>query len=318
MHERPSLVSIENSLSPLRISPYINCAITCFLLFGCGTDPVEKILEENATIAQQNVVETGITLPAKTEPDYPKVKIEELDHSQEFFKEQHTTSFSYLPRKNWTSFTATKDGLLTKLLLYGKANLLESPHYGLSMSGFVREKNPDTGPKFGKWNLSRDEIVEQLASQGLGPREDGWLTIRIRGTVPQRAGTKYFVVCDRITENKAWFGEFAFAEEDPYEFGRHWLNPKHDLVLRTYVGKTEEQLKLIQVANQDEPKGLLQDEFPPEPISQNAREAPLPYDQGNTFAPGNASTKKNPLPSPNEGNQTKKKSMFDRLFRNKN
>ena len=318
MHERPSLVSIENSLSPLRISPYINCAITCFLLFGCGTDPVEKTPEENATIAQQNVVENGITLPAKTEPDYPKVKIEELDHSQEFFKEQHTTSFSYLPRKNWTSFTATKDGLLTKLLLYGKANLLESPHYGLSMSGFVREKNPDTGPKFGKWNLSRDEIVEQLASQGLGPREDGWLTIRIRGTVPQRAGTKYFVVCDRITENKAWFGEFAFAEEDPYEFGRHWLNPKHDLVLRTYVGKTEEQLKLIQVANQDEPKGLLQDEFPPEPISQNAREAPLPYDQGNTFTPGNASTKKNPLPSPNEGNQTKKKSMFDRLFRNKN
>ncbi|MEC8420258.1 MAG: hypothetical protein VXZ32_03960 [Verrucomicrobiota bacterium] len=302
----------------MRISPYINCAITCFLLFGCGTDPVEKIPEENATIAQQNVVETGITLPAKAEPDYPKVKIEELDHSQEFFKEQHTTSFSYLPRKNWTSFTATKDGLLTKLLLYGKANLLESPHYGLSMSGFVREKNPDTGPKFGKWNLSRDEIVEQLASQGLGPREDGWLTIRIRGTVPQRAGTKYFVVCDRITENKAWFGEFAFAEEDPYEFGRHWLNPKHDLVLRTYVGKTEEQLKLIQVANQDEPKGLLQDEFPPEPISQNAREAPLPYDQGNTFTPGNASTKKNPLPSPNEGNQTKKKSMFDRLFRNKN
>lgn len=318
MHERPSLVSIENSLSPLRISPYINCAITCFLLFGCGTDPVEKTPEENATIAQQNVVETGITLPAKTEPDYPKVKIEELDHSQEFFKEQHTTSFSYLPRKNWTSFTATKDGLLTKLLLYGKANLLESPHYGLSMSGFVREKNPDTGPKFGKWNLSRDEIVEQLASQGLGPREDGWLTIRIRGTVPQRAGTKYFVVCDRITENKAWFGEFAFAEEDPYEFGRHWLNPKHDLVLRTYVGKTEEQLKLIQVANQDEPKGLLQDEFPPEPISQNAREAPLPYNQGNTFTPSNASTEKNPLSSPNEGNQTKKKSMFDRLFRNKN
>ena len=279
---------------------------------------MEKTPEENAKIAQPNVVETGITLPTKAEPDYPKVKIEELDHSQEFFKEQHTTSFSYLPRKNWTSFTATKDGLLTKLLLYGKANLLESPHYGLSMSGFVREKNPDTGPKFGKWNLSRDEIVEQLASQGLGPREDGWLTIRIRGIVPQRAGTKYFVVCDRITENKAWFGEFAFAEEDPYEFGRHWLNPKHDLVLRTYVGKTEEQLKLIQVADQDEPKGLLQDEFPPEPISQNAREAPLPYNQGNTSTPSNALTEKNPLPSPNEGNQTKKKSMFDRLFRNKN
>jgi hypothetical protein len=263
-------------------------------------------------------VEDEITTPAEAELDYPKVKIEELDHSQEFFKEQHTTSFSYLPRKNWTSFTATKDGLLTKILLYGKANLLESPHYGLSMSGFVREKKPDTGPKFGKWSLSRDEIVEQLASQGLGPREDGWLTIRIRGNVPQRVGTKYFLVCDQITENKAWFGEFAFAEEDPYEFGRHWLNPKHDLVLRTYVGKTEEQLKLIQIADQDEPKDLRKDEFLPEPISQNAREAPLPYIQENISSPDNALNGKNTQSSPSEGNQTKKKSMFDRLFKNKN
>jgi hypothetical protein len=292
--------------------------MTCILFFGCGTDPVEKSPEVNATIAQPNVVEAEITAPAEAELDYPKVKIEELDHSQEFFKEQHTTSFSYLPRKNWTSFTASKDGLLTKILLYGKANLLESPHYGLSMSGFVREKKPDTGPKFGKWSLSRDEIVEQLASQGLGPREDGWLTIRIRGNVPQRVGTKYFLVCDQITENKAWFGEFAFAEEDPYEFGRHWLNPKHDLVLRTYVGKTEEQLKLIQIADQDEPKDLRKDEFLPEPISQNAREAPLPYIQENISSPDNALNGKKTQSSPSEGNQTKKKSMFDRLFKNKN
>ena len=292
--------------------------MTCILFFGCGTDPVEKSPEENATIAQPNVVEDEITTPAEAELDYPKVKIEELDHSQEFFKEQHTTSFSYLPRKNWTSFTASKDGLLTKILLYGKANLLESPHYGLSMSGFVREKKPDTGPKFGKWSLSRDEIIEQLASQGLGPREDGWLTIRIRGNVPQRVGTKYFLVCDQITENKAWFGEFAFAEEDPYEFGRHWLNPKHDLVLRTYVGKTEEQLKLIQIADQDEPKDLRKDEFLPEPISQNAREAPLPYIQENISSPDNALNGKKTQSSPSEGNQTKKKSMFDRLFKNKN
>ena len=279
---------------------------------------MEKSPEENATIAQPNVVEAEITTPTEAELDYPKVKIEELDHSQEFFKEQHTTSFSYLPRKIWTSFTASKDGLLTKILLYGKANLLESPHYGLSMSGFVREKKPDTGPKFGKWSLSRDEIVEQLASQGLGPREDGWLTIRIRGNVPQRVGTKYFLVCDQITENKAWFGEFAFAEEDPYEFGRHWLNPKHDLVLRTYVGKTEGRLKLIQIADQDEHKDLRKDEFLPEPISQNAREAPLPYIQENISSPDNALNGKKTQSSPSEGNQTKKKSMFDRLFKNKN
>jgi len=44
---------------------------------------VEKTPEENATIAQPNVEEARLTLPAEAEPDYPKVKIEELDHSQE-------------------------------------------------------------------------------------------------------------------------------------------------------------------------------------------------------------------------------------------
>ena len=163
-------------------------------------------------------------IATEIELDFPKVSVELLDHSQEFYKEQHTTSFSYVPKKNWTSFTASKNGLLTKVLLFGKANLLESPHYGLSMSGFVRAKNPDSGPKYGKWILSRNEIVEQLASQGLGPRESGWLTIRMRGEIPQKVGTLYFLVCDKITENKAWFGEFAFAEANPYEFGSHWLN----------------------------------------------------------------------------------------------
>ena len=89
-------------------------------------------------------------------------------------------------------------------------------------------------------------------------------------------------------------------------------------MLRTYVGKTEEQLKLIQIADQDEPKDLRKDEFLPEPISQNAREAPLPYIQENISSPDNALNGKNTQSSPSEGNQTKKKSMFDRLFKNKN
>ena len=49
--------------------------------------------------------------------NYPKVYIEEFDQSQEFFKEQHETSFSYVTKKNWFSYTAQKDGILTKILL---------------------------------------------------------------------------------------------------------------------------------------------------------------------------------------------------------
>ena len=35
------------------------------------------------------------------------------------------------------------------------------------MSGFVRADNPDSGPKYGEWSISREEIVNQLALQGL-------------------------------------------------------------------------------------------------------------------------------------------------------
>ena len=67
------------------------------------------------------------------------------------------------------------------------------------------------------------------------------------GEVPQNIGTRYFLVCDKITENKSWFGEFSFGEANPYEFGSHWLNKEHDLVMRTYVGKTDEQIKALQI-----------------------------------------------------------------------
>ena len=80
---------------------------------------------------KEDSTELKSTLSSKL--GFPHVRVEELDHSQEFFKEQHTTSFSYVPRKNWTSFTASKNGLLNKILLFGKANLIDSPHYGLSL-----------------------------------------------------------------------------------------------------------------------------------------------------------------------------------------
>ena len=260
-------------------------------------------------------------IATEIELDFPKVSVELLDHSQEFYKEQHTTSFSYVPKKNWTSFTASKNGLLTKVLLFGKANLLESPHYGLSMSGFVRANNPNSGPKYGKWILSRNEIVEQLASQGLGPRESGWLTIRMRGEIPQKVGTLYFLVCDKITENKAWFGEFAFAEANPYEFGSHWLNKQHDLVLRTYVGKTDEQLKSIQLDESSSKVNKAQDESLPLPISQELRDLNIPQNPS-TLQSDNISPKEfdnqsgDSLKVRDDSNKSEKKSMFERLFKN--
>ena len=125
--------------------------------------------------------------------------------------------------------------------------MIDSPHYGLSMSGFVRANKPDSGPKYGRWSLSRDEIVSQLALQGLGERESGWLTIRIREKFHKKWELAIFLSVIKSTENKAWFGEFSFAEANPYEFGSHWLNKEHDLVMRTYVGKTDEQIKSLQV-----------------------------------------------------------------------
>ena len=173
--------------------------------------------------------------------NYPKVYIEEFDQSQEFFKEQHETSFSYVTKKNWFSYTAQKDGILTKILLFGKPNFKPSDHYGDSMHGFIREGNPSTGPKYGEWDLTRDDIINQIANQGLSERDAGWITIRMRGEIPQVAGKTYFFVCNKITGNKPWFGAFAFGEGNPYKSGRFWLHKEHDLVFRTYVGKTPEQ-----------------------------------------------------------------------------
>ena len=287
----------------------------------------KTVADEDTTDSKDLSISDEVISTTTPNLEFPKVRVEELDHSQEFFKEQHTTSFSYVPRKNWTSFTASKNGILTKVLLYGKANLLDSPHYGLSMSGFVRAGNPDSGPKYGRWILTREDIVSQLASQGLGEREAGWLTIRMLGQIPQKVGTRYFLVCDKITENKAWFGEFAFAEANPYEFGSHWLNKDHDLVMRTYVGKTDEQIKALQVepTNNVVPKS---DESLPSPVSQNPSRTIIAPP---TITPQPPAKPQLTVPTPpvviekvdsndtlsevKEDNRTQKKSLFDRLFK---
>ena len=203
-------------------------------MFACSETPPNKpepIGEEPKPEESPKVTEKDSTLTK------PLVHIEELDQFQDYYKEQHTTSFSHVRNKNWFSFRAGKEGLLTKILLYGKPTVRVTAYYGNSMSGFIREGNPSTGPKYGAWKLSRDDILDQLAAQSLTENDSGWITINMLGEIPQEIGKTYFLVCEEIDE-KSWFGDFAFGEGNPYPHGRIWFNPDHDLVFRTYVGRT--------------------------------------------------------------------------------
>jgi len=216
------------------------CLSWLFLLaFSCSDD---KSGPEEAASLPPTVEKKPELADLPTKP-LPVVYIEELDQYQEYFKEQHETSFSHVAKKNWSSYTAGKDGILTKVLLFGKPNYMISEHYGSSMSGFIRADNPDSGPKYGEWSLTRDDIINQLAVQGLTEIDQGWITLQMRGEIPQQKGRMYFIVCDQIGNKRSWFGAFAFAEGNTYKKGRFWLHPEHDLVFRTYVGKTADQLE---------------------------------------------------------------------------
>lgn len=290
-------------------------------IVGCSGDTVQTPAEKQDP-AQKNT-STSTTAEEKS-LEFPIVYVEELDQFQEYYKDQHTTSFSHVPSKNWFSFTAGKDGVLTKILLFGKANVLPNEYYGFSMSGFIREGNPSTGPKYGAWKLSRDDILNQLAAQSLTERESGWITIRMRGTIPQEMGQTYFLVCDRIDE-KSWFGDFAFGEGNPYKAGRNWLNSEHDLVFRTYVGKTQDQIEKQQMIRKlKELKSIKQKENepsppPPAPIPLTPRlpdpstfeKQPPAKESTPPPAPPRAGTLINPvLPDQNATD----KSLFNRLY----
>ena len=123
------------------------------------------------------------------------------------------------------------------------------------MHGFIREGNPSTGPKYGEI-ITRDDIINQIANYGLAERDAGWITIRMRGEIPQVAGKTYFFVCNKITGNKPWFGAFAFGEGNPYKSGRFRLHKEHDLVFRTYVGKTPEQTTIEEQKTSVDETGL--------------------------------------------------------------
>ncbi len=347
LHECLSIVCIVSIPFALALKIFLKKTFTFPIFFFYLSCTVEENKEKNED--QPTVQTSGLSTQdslIEEKLDYPDVYIEELDQSQEFFKEQHETSFSHVSNKNWFSFTAQKDGILTKILLYGKPNFKPSDHYGDSMEGFIRESNPNSGPKFGEWDLSRDDIVNQIASQGLTERDPGWITIRMRGKIPQIAGKTYFLICNKITGGKPWFGAFAFGEGNPYKPGRFWLHQDHDLVFRSYVGKTPDQVENEQKNNQ-----ILQDLNLEKkvqnnnadlsisiPVSQSTASPviipkvepdskiepevkdtlPTEYD---SFDNNSSEPQKLNLLSPTEmqtedSNQSKKKSLFNRLFKN--
>ena len=264
--------------------------LSTFFTFSCSdnTPSPEDKTELPSPLEKKTEVSKKDTQPE------PVVYVEELDQYQEYFKEQHETSFSHVSKKNWSSFTAGKNGILTKVMLFGKPNYTISAHYGSSMSGFIRADNPNTGPKYGAWSISREEIVNQLALQGLTETDRGWITLQMKGEIPQQKGRLYFIVCDYIADNRGWFGAFAFAEANSYKPGRFWLHPEHDLVFRTYIGKTAHQLDkeqrgeplfdsdtasivpdnvipdtpkpMIELSNNFQPTSIIKDDSP-EPIS---------------------------------------------------
>ena len=57
-------------------------------------------------------------------------------------------------KRNRMSYTAGKDGILTKILLFGKPNYTISEHYGSSISGFIRADNPDNRPQVWRMELN--------------------------------------------------------------------------------------------------------------------------------------------------------------------
>ena len=207
--------------------------LTCAILViaaGCGEKKGDRSGPEGSN-SKSGSVKKGATFGASgSHPD-------EIDQVQEVLKDQHDTSFSHEKNRNWSSFTAGMKGFLTRVELYGKPHTPMTTLYGDEMIGTVRLGSP-TGKKLGIWKLSRDDILAQFKSRGLSKGESGWIELRMKGEIPQNPGETYYLVCEKISEGKKWFGAFAFSEDDPYPGGRHWHRPQFDLVFRTYVGQS--------------------------------------------------------------------------------
>ena len=328
-----------------RPSPHLLLLAVTALLFGCGDDTGEE--EPPPTDPEAPVVKEPSTSPEPVAPVAPPiVYVEELDQFQEYFKEQHDTSFSHTRKKNYSSFTAGKAGMPMRIALYGKPHFATSDFYGSTMSGVLREGSPEQGRKIATWSLSRDEIVSQLATQGLREEDYGWIDVKFKEqTVPLEVGKKYFVVCERISDGKHFFGSFSFGEGNPYKGGRHWLHPEHDLVFRSYVGH-EEKPPEVPEGNAPEPPAPIEIPItpsppvaPPTPVPPAVPPGPpqprlrnvIPLEEGPTEdivfpdeSDGIEGTRSLPLPPPlpkaneanatGDSNKTKRRGLLPGLF----
>ncbi|MFP6899310.1 MAG: hypothetical protein VCA36_00110, partial [Opitutales bacterium] len=102
--------------------------------------------------------------------------------------------------------------------------------------------------KLGTWSLSRDEVVAQLAGQGLKSSQYGWISVKISEDqrIPQIPGETYLIQSTKISGGSPWFGSFRVGSGNKYPDGAWWhakftQTKQPDLVFRTYVAKTVAQ-----------------------------------------------------------------------------
>ena len=163
-----------------------------------------------------------------------------LDQSQEGFTNGNVTSFSHLKNKNWSSFKAGKKGVLSTIELAWSTPPHESHFsglYGSSMKGFIKEEDDENGTIVANWSISKDDLMMQFA--GLKRAEQNWVIINVISNSQLQLGKTYYIVCENISEEKEWFGNFSFSDKNSYQDGRFWYNQNHDLMFRTYVKPAE-------------------------------------------------------------------------------
>ena len=84
--------------------PLLTCCLALVVfLIGCSEDtPEPKKDSPKPLVTKQEKADISI----QSDFEFPDVYVEELDQTQEFYKEQHETSFSFVTKKNWFSYTA--------------------------------------------------------------------------------------------------------------------------------------------------------------------------------------------------------------------
>ena len=70
--------------------------------------------QNHQRLSKKKLLQLLKTIIKKEKLDFPVVYVEELDQSQEFYKEQHETSFSFVREKNWFSYRPEKKVSLPK------------------------------------------------------------------------------------------------------------------------------------------------------------------------------------------------------------